>query len=107
MNSMQKAVDKFCELHSLKTTPEHRLIDLVSEVGEVAKEILKMSDYGKKPVKKSREIEEELGDAAFSLAALANNFDVDLETALKKAMEKYSTRLKKGSAGSEVDGPQI
>ena len=29
---------------------EHRILDLMSELGEVAKEVLKMSDYGKKPI---------------------------------------------------------
>ncbi len=43
----------------------------------------------------------ELGDVLFSLACVANLTGVDLETALKHALEKYYSRLEKSSnAGS-------
>lgn len=103
MDKLQKMVEEFCRKHDLKTSPEHRALDMVSEVGEVAKELLWMTDYGKNPMNKSDEIEMELGDLMFSLSALANHFEVDLEKAMKKALDKYKKRLDKGSAGSEVE----
>ena len=75
----------------------------MSELGEVAKEILKMSDYGRKPLKYKEEIKSELGDLLYSIITIANSFDVNLEEALKMVLEKYKKRLKKGSAGSEND----
>lgn len=75
----------------------------MSELGEVAKEILKMSDYGKRPIKYREELRSELGDLFYSLITIANSFDIDLEKALEIVLAKYEKRLKKGSAGSEKD----
>lgn len=75
----------------------------MSELGEVAKEILKMSDYGRKPLAYREELQLELGDLLYSVITIANSFDVDLEEALGMVLKKYETRLKKGSAGSEND----
>ena len=80
---------------------EHRILDLMSELGEVAKEVLKMSDYGKKPIQFREEIKGELGDAFYSLITVANYFNIDLEEALNIVIKKYKKRLKKGSAGSK------
>ena len=102
MNSQQH-VKQFCEEHNMLSPTEFRTLDLVSEIGEVAKEILKMTNYGTKPLNKNNDIKLELGDAYFSLLALANTLDVDLEEALEQVLEKYNTRLKKGGAGSEND----
>ena len=87
----------------MESPAEHRVLDTMSELGEVAKEILKMSDYGRKPVEYREEIKSELGDVLYSLITIANTFDIDLEDALKQVIEKYEKRLKKGSAGSEND----
>jgi NTP pyrophosphatase (non-canonical NTP hydrolase) len=103
MKEAQTKVKNFCEENNLQSPAEHRVLDLVSEVGEVAKEVLKMSDYGRKPFKFSEEVKSELGDAFYSLIVVANHFDVDLEEALDIVLEKYEKRLKKGSAGSESD----
>ncbi len=83
--------------------PEHRVLDTLSELGEVAKEILKMSDYGRKPLEYREQLKTELGDLLYSLITIANSFGVDLEEALELVLKKYETRLKKGSAGSESD----
>lgn len=48
MQDIQEKVQKFCDEHNLNTSPQSRLIDTVSELGEVAKELLVGSDYGKK-----------------------------------------------------------
>lgn len=82
--------------------PEHRLMDVQSELGEVAKEILKETEYGKKEWKNaSEDAASEMGDLLFSVIALANAMHVDLDTALKNVLQKYEKRLKKGGAGSE------
>ena len=51
MMDLQKEVERFCKENQLEAPTVYRLLDLVSELGEVAKEILKGSDYGKNEIK--------------------------------------------------------
>jgi NTP pyrophosphatase (non-canonical NTP hydrolase) len=90
---MQDKVREFVAKHNLKTTPEIRLLDAVSEMGEVAKELIKMTDYGKNPPTYRKEIEEELGDLLFSILCLANHYDIIIDRALDKVLAKYEERL--------------
>jgi len=91
----------FLARHGLSHTPQIHTLDLVSEVGEIAKALLECSEYGKSPSQPTLALEEELGDAFFSLIALAESLNVDLETALEQALTKYETRLaEKGHTGS-------
>jgi len=103
MKKIQEKVKIFCKDNKMEFPAEHRVLDMISEVGEVAKEVLKMSDYGKKPIKLNKEIKAEIGDLFYSLITLANYFEVDLEEVLDLVLEKYQKRLRKGSAGSEND----
>lgn len=103
IKEIQEKVKEFCKKYNLEAPPEHRVLDAMSELGEVAKEILKMSNYGREKLKFRKEINNELGDLLFSLITIANYFNVDLEEALNMVLEKYEKRLKKGSAGSEND----
>ena len=103
MRGLQEKIKKFCKENNLESPPEHRILDLMSELGEVSKEVLKMSDYGRKKLEFREEIKSELGDVLYSLITVANSFDVDLEEAANIVLEKYKKRLKKGSAGSEND----
>ena len=102
MREIQKRVKEFCKKNKLGSSVEHRVLDTLSELGEVAKEILKMSDYGKKPINYKEELKSELGDLFYSLITIANYFDIDLGEALNIVLEKYEKRLKKsGSASSQ------
>ena len=93
MKELQESVRKFCDQRKLNCRPTERVLDVISELGEVAKEILKSGDYGKKPPEKSDAIREELGDLLFSLMALANELDIDLEASLDDALKKYESRM--------------
>lgn len=101
MKEIQKRIKDFCEANNLESPPEHRLLDTMSELGEVAKEILKMTDYGRKPMAFREEVKSELGDVLYSLITVANSFDVDLEEAVEIVLKKYEQRLEKGGSGSE------
>lgn len=103
MKEIQERIKKFCKENDMESPAEHRVLDTMSELGEVAKEILKMSNYGRKPIKYREELKSELGDVLYSLITIANTFDIDLEDALRQVLEKYEKRLTKGSAGSEND----
>ena len=47
MREIQKKVNNMIKKYDLNNSIEMRFIDLVSEVGELGKEILKSNDYGK------------------------------------------------------------
>jgi len=97
----QKIVADFVEENQLETSVEARLLDLVSEVGELAKEVLKGNKYGHQSFQPTTEWPGELADAFFSLVCLANSTGINLEDALAKAIDKYGQRLaSKGDAGS-------
>ncbi len=103
MKKLQNKVKAFCEENSMLLSPELRMLDLISELGEFSKEILKSNNYGKEEIKSNEDLELELGDTFFSLIATANSLDIDMKSALEKVLVKYEKRLEKGSAGSEND----
>ena len=81
-----------------------RLADIQSELGELSKEILKATRYGKTETPTRHEsIEDEYGDLLFSVLALGVELKTDPEYCLKKSIEKYNKRLEKtGQIGSGV-----
>jgi NTP pyrophosphatase (non-canonical NTP hydrolase) len=102
MQNTQKAVSTFCQDNNIEASPLFRLLDLSSELGEIAKEFLHITNYGKDlNIIKTEALEAELGDALFSLICLANSLDINLESSLAKVMEKYAMRIKQtGNPGS-------
>ena len=102
-NTDQDQVQEFIQRNGLEAPPPYRLLDLVAEMGEVAKELLNGSDYGRLPFTPQDSWSDEVGDLYFSLICLANSTGVDLSAALHKAMEKYNNRLRRtGEASSGV-----
>ena len=102
IETMQGLVSEMVNRYGLETTPELRYIDLTAEVGELGKELLKGSNYGKKTLEKTDNLESEMGDTLFSLTCIANSLNIDLQTALVNVMKKYQKRFnEKGSIGSE------
>ena len=100
----QQRVADFARRHSLLHDPATHALDLVSEVGEVAKAILEGTDYGDRPFRPDAEFSAELGDTLYSLLALAEACGVDAGEALEEALAKYEQRLKRyGEAGSRPE----
>lgn len=98
---MQKSVADFINKYQLHTTNSIRYIDLVTEIGELGKEIIKSSEYGKKNIEKTPQIADELGDCLFSLLALCHEMDIDAQSILQKSLSKYESRFaQKGDIGS-------
>ena len=97
----QDRVSAFLDANDLHAPPAHRVLDLVSETGELAKNVNVATGYGDHPEKATVE-KDELGDALFCLLALADELDIDASDALDTALEKYEGRIAdSGSAGSE------
>ncbi|AEH35769.1 MazG nucleotide pyrophosphohydrolase domain-containing protein [Halopiger xanaduensis] len=94
----QQRVAAFVEQRGLETPPEYRVLDLASEVGELAKDANESTAYGSDP--DGLEIEsDEIGDALFALLALADSLEIDAGEAIEEALEKYEERL------AETDSP--
>lgn len=93
---MQKKVLEFNEsmpCHKKPMPVSARVLDIQSEVGELAKEVLKNSKYGTAEFKKDENFEMEMGDILYSLLSLANETKIDIEIALEKVLDKYKKRI--------------
>jgi NTP pyrophosphatase (non-canonical NTP hydrolase) len=102
MTNWQRQVAVFARHHDLLYDPSTHALDLVSEVGEVAKEVLLSTDYGRRTPQIRPQLVDELGDALYSLLALTEACGVDAGGALDIALEKYERRLaKRGEPGSK------
>ncbi|WP_254532418.1 MazG-like family protein [Natrinema gelatinilyticum] len=94
------------ESYDLETPPAFRLLDLVSEVGELAKEANTSTEYGSSPADLEL-TSDELGDALFALLAVCEALEIDAPDALAEALEKYENRIEDSStpgSGREADG---
>lgn len=100
MMKEQQNVSEFIERHGIDSPVEFRVLDLVSEVGEIAKDINESTGYGDSrdevEIKK-----DELGDVLFALLAVAEASGIDASDALDEALDKYEERLvEKGDPSS-------
>jgi NTP pyrophosphatase (non-canonical NTP hydrolase) len=103
MKEIQQKVKEFCQKNNLEMSPENRILDTLSELGELSKEILRSTNYGREERKDLEELKTELGDVFYCIINLANELNINLEEALDLILEKYERRLKKGSADSVND----
>jgi NTP pyrophosphatase (non-canonical NTP hydrolase) len=91
----QQSVAEFVATHDIEAPPAYRLLDLVSEVGELAKDAAESTGYGTDP--EGIELsEDEVGDALFALLALAESLDLEADEALATALAKYEDRMQEG-----------
>jgi NTP pyrophosphatase (non-canonical NTP hydrolase) len=97
MNNAQQKVRDFNRMHGLDMVPHHRLLDMLSELGEASKEYLTHADYGRSDFTKGPEWRAEIGDLFYSLCALANETDVNLDRALRESLTKYEDRIDRGN----------
>ncbi|WP_420595822.1 MazG nucleotide pyrophosphohydrolase domain-containing protein [Deinococcus sp.] len=80
-----------------------RLHMLVSEVGELAKEVVKARAYGTRPFAVTDGFKEELGDVLCDLALLAEAANVSLSECAELTVTKIRRRLaERGHVGSET-----
>lgn len=101
LRQWQIEIAEFAKAHGLETPAPYRLLDVVSEVGELAKEFLNQSAYGSQPFRPDDRWLDEFGDVLFAVICLANCTNVDLEERVQHALQKYRKRIaRKGDAGS-------
>jgi NTP pyrophosphatase (non-canonical NTP hydrolase) len=95
------AIESFLTRHGLTCAPEQRLLDIASELGEVSKEILKSTGYGRTRLQITKSLGEEIGDLLFAVHALAVECGLDPDESLRAALAKYEQRAsEKGDIGS-------
>ncbi len=98
---MQNKVSEFRSKYNLNKNKEICYMDLVTEVGELGKEIIKGTNYGVKDFELTANTKSELGDCLFSLLSLADCLDINIKEALNEVIDKYEKRfLEKGNIGS-------
>jgi NTP pyrophosphatase (non-canonical NTP hydrolase) len=95
----QQKVASFIEEHEMGTPPAYRLLDLVSELGEVAKDAAESADYGEAPAELDIK-SDEIDDVLFSLLALADAVEVEADEALDEALAKYADRVAEADTAS-------
>ena len=96
----QEKVEEFIAENDLEGTTAFRILDLAAEIEEIASDAAKSADYGM--AEEELEVkEDEIGDAIFSLLAVASDLGIDAGNALEKSLEKYSKRIEdSGNPGS-------
>ena len=95
---MQQKVQNFNQKREsfAKPMPVYaRICDIQSEIGELAKEYLKASNYGENEFVLSQDFELEFGDVLYSLLSLATETGVDANSCLDKILDKYQKRIDK------------
>ena len=104
---MQNKVKEFNitrQAHFKPMTPYARLLDIISEMGELSKEYLKHSKYGSAEFQMHEDFILEYGDVLYSYLSLADELGLDANFALDKVITKYKSRLENyGSMGSKKE----
>ena len=93
---MQNKVEEFNKTKRCHEKPMPiyaRLLDIQSEVGELAKEFLNNTKYGTKDFDLSDDFLMEFGDVLYALLSLANELKLKAEDCLDMALEKYKKRI--------------
>ncbi|MDP3639725.1 MAG: MazG-like family protein [Nanoarchaeota archaeon] len=94
LRELQTYVKIFVDERNWQTPASDILIHMVEELGEVARNVLKMKNYGGQHTSDSgHNMPEELADVFYLLLKLANESNVDLVEAFSQKMEKNSKRF--------------
>src|SRR3954462_934410 len=106
--AIQSAVEAAIERHGLAADPATRLVDLVSEGGELGKAFVESTRYGRVPFARTSNWDEEIGDVAFALVALAAATGTPLQPAIDDALAKIDRRITEtGTASSGRRAPTV
>lgn len=98
---MIKKIESFNKTYLTPLKPEIRLMDVLSELGEFSKEIIKAENYGSEDFKLTDDMKLEYGDLVYSLLSFGIENNIDIEEAVDKVLKKYENRFsKKGHIGS-------
>jgi NTP pyrophosphatase (non-canonical NTP hydrolase) len=100
MDEQQKVAD-FIQEHEMQNEPSFQILDLAAEVREIAADATKSTSWGASPDELTVK-SDEVGDALYSLLAVAESLDIDAGDALDEALEKYRSRIEETGSASSV-----
>ena len=94
LTESQKTVDNWIKQYGVRYFSElTNMAILTEEVGEVARIIARRyGEQSEKESDKNKDLGDELADVLFVLICIANQTGIDLETALKKNLDKKTNR---------------
>ena len=94
LEQAQKAVDNWIKEYGVRYFNElTNMAQLTEEVGEVARIIARRyGEQSEKESDKGKDLGDELADVLFVIICLANQTGVDLQSALKKNLDKKTHR---------------
>jgi len=95
MNKTQQETARMSEIYGLHADAMTRFADLVSELGELGKELVKATNYGAHELKANDNIAMEMGDVIFCLSLLANELGLDMDECFAKMQEKCRQRFER------------
>lgn len=102
LSDLNKKLDDYVRSNNLDMAVQYRCLDLVCEVGELSKEVLRSTQYGRAEFVTTDAWVDEFGDVVFALLCLASSTSTDIEEALNRTLQKYSERLAAtGTVGSQ------
>jgi len=93
---MQNKVKNFNDnrtCHKKPMPPFARILNIQSEMGELAKEYLKNSRYGTQQFDLKDGFKEEYGDVLYALISLANELGISCEECLDITLNKLQARM--------------
>ena len=93
---MQNKVKNFNDnrtCHKKLMPPFARILNIQSEMGELAKEYLKNSRYGTQQFDLKDGFKEEYGDVLYALISLANELGISCEECLDITLNKLQARM--------------
>ncbi len=96
------------ENFKMKGKMSSRILNITSEAGELAKEVLKSTNYGQGETVITRDLEGEYGDLLYSVLALGLENELNIPNILKDTIEKMEHRINKNGFGSTpIVSPEI
>lgn len=90
---MVKKIKEFNLKNNRKLDTNSRFLDIVSEIGELSKEVLKKTKYGTCEFEKTDKFIEEFGDVLYSLISFGVECGVDVENSIDLVLKKYQSRI--------------
>lgn len=94
IKELQDYVNNFVKERGWQTTESDILVHMIEELGEIARDILAMKNYGGQHTsEKNTDVHEELADLFYLLLKMSNECNVDLGKSFSDKMEKNAKRF--------------
>ncbi|MBI2498757.1 hypothetical protein HYV88_00780 [Candidatus Woesearchaeota archaeon] len=94
IKELQDHIDNFVKERDWQTPPSDILTHMIEELGEVARNVLHMKNYGGQHTsEKDINMNEELADLLYLLLKMSNECNINLGEAFARKMEKNAQRF--------------